>query len=148
MKEERAKTSLLPFPPTWAVHTKTRKAAAFIIEEYDMCLENFHTNRPVCKDITVIPSKTLCDKIVGHVTHLVKGIQRSPERGISSKLQEVERERRENDVPHVSALYQEIMEVDPDTKGMLKLLDFGSVSSLQVTQPTVGMNFKTPCGTV
>ena len=31
---------------------------------------------------------------------------------------------------------------------MLKLLDFGSLSNLQVTQPTVGMNFKTPRGAV
>ena len=31
---------------------------------------------------------------------------------------------------------------------MLKLLNFGSLSSLQVTQPSVGMNFKAPCGAV
>ncbi|XP_045367653.1 small ribosomal subunit protein eS17-like [Camelus bactrianus] len=128
------------------IPTKTvKKAACVITEKYHTRLGNdFPTNKHVCEVIATIPSKKLHNKIADCVTHPRKRIQRGPVRGISIQLQGQERERRDNYVPEVSALNQEMSEVDTDTRDMLKLLDLGSLSNLQVTQPAAGMNFKTP----
>jgi small subunit ribosomal protein S17e len=119
------------------VRTKTvKKASRVIIEKYYPKLTlDFHTNKRLCEEIAIIPSKKLRNRIAGFVTHLMKRIQKGAVRGISIKLQEEERERRDNYVPEVSYIdQQDILEVDQETKDMLKELDFANIPNLQVLQ--------------
>lgn len=76
------------------------------------------TNKRIADEVAIIPSKRLRNKIAGFTTHLMKRIQKGPVRGISFKLQEEERERKDNYVPEVSAIAvpEGGLEVDPDTK--------------------------------
>ena len=99
------------------VRTKTvKKSARVIVEKYYSRLGvDFHTNKRICDEVAVVPSKRMRNKIAGFVTHLMKRIARGPVRGISLKLQEEERERRMDFVPEVSAIDQDFVEVDPDT---------------------------------
>jgi len=116
------------------VRTKTvKKSAKVIIERYYPKLTlDFETNKRICDEIAIIASKRLRNKIAGYTTHLMKRIQRGPVRGISFKLQEEERERKDQYVPEISALdFSQTetgqLEVDTDTKDLLKSLGFDSV---------------------
>lgn len=66
----------------------------------------------------------------------MRRLQNSQVRGISIKLQEEERERRDNYVPEESALEKDVIEIDQFTKDMLKMMDFTNLSGLQLVQAT------------
>ncbi|RDA91038.1 hypothetical protein CP533_2557 [Ophiocordyceps camponoti-saundersi (nom. inval.)] len=129
------------------VRTKTvKKSAKVIIERYYPKLTlDFETNKRICDEIAIIASKRLRNKIAGYTTHLMKRIQRGPVRGISFKLQEEERERKDQYVPEVSALdftqnsESGQLDVDSETKDLLKHLGFDSinVNVVPVTQAQV-----------
>mmetsp|Transcript_6821 Transcript_6821/g.28777 ORF Transcript_6821/g.28777 Transcript_6821/m.28777 type:complete len:98 (-) Transcript_6821:72-365(-) len=75
------------------------------------------------------------NKIAGYTTHLMKRIEKGPVRGISFKLQEEERERKDNYVPEVSVVETQRIEVDPDTKAMLAAMGFGNMENVEEAQP-------------
>ena len=87
-------------------------------------------------EVASVPSKRLRNKIAGFTTHLMRRIQRGPVRGISFKLQEEERERKDQYVPEVSALDPSVapLEIDPDTEEMIHSLGFDNLP-VTVTAP-------------
>lgn len=116
------------------VRTKTvKKSARTIVEKYYTRLTlDFHTNKRIVDEVAILPSKRMRNKIAGYTTHLMRRIAKGPVRGISLKLQEEERERRLDFVPEVSALEQETIHIDPDTRDMLESLGFGSLNGVAV----------------
>ncbi|KAL1926169.1 hypothetical protein VTP01DRAFT_6034 [Rhizomucor pusillus] len=119
------------------VRTKTvKKASRVLIEKYYPRLTlDFQTNKRICDEVAIISSKRLRNKIAGFTTHLMKRISKGPVRGISFKLQEEERERRDNYVPEQSALDTTAIEIDPDTEELLKSLHFENLPGVSVTAP-------------
>ncbi|GBG33593.1 40S ribosomal protein S17 [Hondaea fermentalgiana] len=104
------------------VRTKTvKKSAKAVVElHYARLTLDFQTNKRLCEEVAILPSKRMRNKVAGFVTRLMKRIDRGPVRGISLKLQEEERERRMDYVPEVSAIDLDTIEVDADTMDMLK----------------------------
>ena len=121
------------------VRTKTVKRSARLIVEkyYSRLTMDFHTNKRITDEVAIVPSKRMRNKIAGFVTHLMKRISRGPVRGISLKLQEEERERRLDFVPEVSAIDQDYLEIDMDTKEMLDALDFKDLPSVGLSAAPV-----------
>jgi len=126
------------------VRTKTvKKAARVIVEKYYSKLTlDFQVNKKIAEEVATIPSKRLRNKIAGFTTHLMKRIQRGPVRGISLKLQEEERERRMDYVPDRSEVDTEFINVDPDTRDMLKEMDMDKLESISVSQMALGGAFR------
>ena len=116
------------------VRTKTTKRSARIIVEkyYSRLTVDFQVNKRVCEEIAIIPTKRLRNKIAGYITKLMKRISRGPVRGISLKLQEEERERRMDFVPEVSIVDVAEIEIDRDTKDMLRALDMPNLPNVVV----------------
>lgn len=103
------------------IRTKTTKRAARLIIEryYGQLSFDFQDNKRVCDEVATIPSKRMRNKIAGYVTHLMTRLARGPVRNISFKLQEEEREKRDNWMPNESSLNQPTINIDRDTKAML-----------------------------
>ena len=94
---------------------------------------DFQTNKRLCDQVAEIPTKRLRNKIAGFTTHLMKRIQKGPVRGISFKLQEEERERKDNYVPDKSAL--EVVgpvQIDATAADMIKSLSYQFPISVEV----------------
>ncbi|KAL6622113.1 ribosomal protein rps17 [Neocallimastix californiae] len=132
------------------VRTKTvKKASRVLIEKYYPRLTlDFQTNKKICDEVAVIPSKRLRNKIAGFTTHLMGRIQRGPVRGISFKLQEEERERKDQYVPDVSALEKQV-EIDEDVEALLKAMGMEGIPNVVVgpkyvptQQERVGANYR------
>ena len=94
---------------------------------------DFHTNKRVIDEIAIVPSKRMRNKIAGFTTHLMKRIAKGPVRNISLKLQEEERERRLDFVPEVSALEQDTIVIDSDTRDLLESLGYSNMSGVAVS---------------
>lgn len=95
---------------------------------------DFPTNKQIVSEVAQIPSKRLRNKIAGFTTHLMKRIAKGPVRGISLKLQEEERERRENVIPDHSVMEDltQAITIDAETKDLLVSMGLGELAGVTV----------------
>eukprot|EP00438_Fugacium_kawagutii_P031202 Skav220797 [mRNA] locus=scaffold150:325358:333250:+ [translate_table: standard] len=102
------------------VRTKTvKKAARVIVEKYYGKLTlDFQVNKKITEEVATIPSKRLRNKIAGFTTHLMKRIQKGALAMVTGV--EEERERRMEFVPDRSEVNTDFIQVDADTRDMLK----------------------------
>lgn len=115
------------------VRTKTiKRSAKAIIEKYYTKLTfDFHTNKRIIDEISIIQTKRLRNKIAGFTTHLMKRIQKGPVRGISLKLQDEEREKKMEVAPEESAIRTDNIEIDETVSDMLKELGLENLEGIQ-----------------
>ncbi|KRY50909.1 ATP-dependent RNA helicase DDX51 [Trichinella britovi] len=138
MLESKIKQDELDATETKKKHCQTKAARTIINRYYTRLGFDFHTNKRIVDEIAIVPSKRMRNKIAGFTTHLMKRIQKGPVRGISIKLQEEERERRDNYVPDVSALSVETLNIDEETKALLDSLGFGNMEGIEIVRPAIG----------
>ena len=117
------------------IRTKTTKRAARLVIErfYGQLGFDFQDNKRVCEEVATIPSKRMRNKIAGYVTHLMRRLEKGPVRGISFKLQEQEREKRDNWMPSDSRLNAPTITVDSETKEMLAHIGLGDLDGVVVS---------------
>jgi small subunit ribosomal protein S17e len=72
----------------------------------------------------------------------MRRIQRGPVRGISFKLQEEERERKENTIPESSAINVDRIEIDPGARAMLNALGMSSMPGIVVVPVATQQTFR------
>merc|ERR1712220_48845 len=94
-----------------------KRSSKKIVERYYQRLTlDFNTNKRICDEVAMIPSKKLRNKIAGFTTHMMKRISRGLVKGISAVDLEIEKG----------------IEIDADTKNMLKGMDMGNLPGISV----------------
>ncbi|KAH0575554.1 Ribosomal protein S17 [Spironucleus salmonicida] len=110
------------------IRTKTvKRASRKVIEAHFNKLSHDYTeNKKAFRSnkIAKVQTKRLRNKIVGYTTRLMVRLQKGPINGISLKLQEEERERRDNYVPERSLFEIEKLTCSEDTYQMTKHIGF------------------------